>query len=64
MDTVLLENDFTVETLIQEAHRAGQPIAVKDGADECLVAMTPSVFERILFDTAVLNLTDRRELRF
>ena len=63
MDTLLLEDKPTVETLVETAYRSGQPVAVKDGADDCLVVMTPAVFEHILFDTAVLNMTDRRAFR-
>ena len=64
MDTLLLENYPTTEALVQEAHRTGQPVVVGNGTDEVLVAMTPEVFERILFDTALLNLSDRETLRF
>ena len=63
MDTLLLENYPTTESLVRETYKIGQPVAVSDGASECLVAMTPEVFERILFDTALLNLTDRETLR-
>ena len=64
MDTLLLENDPTVRELVQMAHREGMPVVVRDGEDECLIALTPAAFERILFDTAVLNLGDRKALRF
>ena len=64
MYTLLLENDLTVRELVQIVHREGMPVAVRDGEDECLVALTPAAFERILFDTAMLNLTDREVLRF
>jgi len=64
MDTVLLENDPTVRELVQMTHKEGMPVVVRDGEDECLVALTPAAFERILFDTTVLNLTDREVLRF
>ena len=64
MDTLLLENNPTVRELVQMAHREGMPVVVRDGEDECLIALTPEAFERILFDTTVLNLTDREVLRF
>ena len=64
MDTLLLDDDCTVRELVQAAHRTGMPIAVRDGADECLIALTPEMFERILFDTALLNMEGRETLRF
>ena len=64
MDTLLLENNPTVRELVQMTHREGMPVVVRDGEDECLIALTPAAFERILFDTGVLNLADREALRF
>ena len=64
MDTLLLENYSTTESVIQYVHGIGQPVVIGNGTDECLIAMTPENFERILFDTALLNLTDREALRF
>ena len=64
MDTLLLDNCPNTQDLIRKAHEDCLPVAVSDGVDECLIAMTPAVFERILFDTAVLNTGDRTTLRF
>jgi len=65
MDTVMLENCHNTEQLVVEVHRSDEPVIVLDGeGDECLVAMAPAVLERILFDTALLNRTDRESLHF
>lgn len=39
------------------------PVVVLDGEDECLVAMRPAVFERILFDVDSLKCVERETLR-
>ena len=64
METAALENLKTVESLVAQAHATDEPIVVFEGDDECLVAMRPAVFERILFDTSILNCEDRASLRF
>lgn len=51
-----------VEALVAEAHGTDEPVLVFDGEDECLVAMRPAVFERILFDTSLLNCESRESL--
>lgn len=40
----------TMRDLVRAAHQTSDPVIVFDGPDECLVAMRPAVFERILFD--------------
>lgn len=50
------------EDLIAIAHNADEPVVVFDGEDECLVAMRPAVFERILFDSDLLNRSEREML--
>ena len=48
-------NEFeTMRDLIAEAQRSDEPVIVFDGDDECLVAMRPPVFERILADVDFL----------
>ena len=47
------------EDLVAIAHAADEPLVVFDGEDECLVAMRPAVFERILFDGNLLNRSER-----
>ena len=51
-----------VGALVGAAHETDEPIIVFDGEDECLIAMRPAVFERILFDTDLLNQSDRSTL--
>ena len=51
-----------VEELVSAAHDADEPIIVLDGEDECLIAMRPAVFERILFDSNLLNSINRESL--
>ena len=50
------------EALVAAAHELDEPLVVFDGEDECLVAMRPAVFERILFDSNLLNCSDREDL--
>ena len=59
METALLNSLEDIRSLVGKAHEIDEPIVVFDGEDECLVAMRPSVFERILFDTNILNCEDR-----
>ncbi|MBQ9041568.1 MAG: hypothetical protein IJ111_02005 [Eggerthellaceae bacterium] len=51
-----------VESLVAAAHETDEPLIVFDGEDECLVAMRPAVFERILYDSDLLNSTKRETL--
>ena len=51
-----------VEGLVAAAHDVDEPIIVFNGEDECLVAMRPAVFERILFDTDLFNAANRETL--
>ena len=51
-----------VEMLVAAAHDVDEPVVVYDGSDECLVAMRPAVFERILFDANLLNSSNRETL--
>ena len=63
MDTVVLNELENVRSLVAQAHATDEPVVVFDGDDECLVAMRPAVFERILFDTSLLNMEDRAGFR-
>ena len=58
----MLKSSESVQSLVKKAHALNEPIAVYDGDDECLVAMSPAVFERLLFDTHLLNCEDRESL--
>lgn len=51
-----------VRELVGLAQAQDEPLIVFDGDDECLIAMRPAVFERILFDTDLLNCSDRDSL--
>ena len=51
-----------VDSLVSAAHATDEPVIVFDGEDECLVAMRPAVFERILFDSDLLNCAKRETL--
>ena len=62
MGSIELRTLSDVAALVGAAHESDEPIVLFDGEDECLVAMRPSVFERILFDTDLLNRTDRSTL--
>ena len=51
-----------LESLVAAAHGTDEPVVVFDGEDECLVAMRPAVFERILYDSDLLNRSEREML--
>ena len=51
-----------IDGLVACVHEADEPVVVFDGADECMIAMRPAVFERILFDSNLLNQTPRDDL--
>ena len=63
METCTIQDIGGVKELVSLAQGADQPVIVYEGEDECLVAMRPSVFERILFDIERLNLEERKTLR-
>ena len=63
MDTLLLEDYPKTDDLLKRVYEGDLPVALSDGASECLIVMTPEAFERILFDTTLLNLDDRRPLK-
>lgn len=62
MGTIELRALSGLESLVVEAHSSDEPVIVLDGDDECLVAMRPAVFERILFDSDLLNSARRETL--
>ena len=62
MDTCALNSVKDIRSLVGLAQASDEPVVVLDGEYECLVAMRPTVFERILFDTDLLNCIDRDEL--
>ena len=64
MGTCALDSVTDVRSLVSMSHESDEPLIVFDGSDECLVAMSPAVFERILFDTDLLNWSTRDTLRF
>lgn len=62
METRELETLADVHDLVAQAQSSDEPVIVFDGEDECLIAMRPPVFERILFDTDLLNSAQRETL--
>lgn len=62
METCNLDKLTQAKDLVNLAQESEDPVIVFDGEDECLIAMRPSTFERILFDTDLLNCTDRESL--
>lgn len=63
MKTCDMQTIGGVADLVALAQGADSPVVVFNGEDECLVAMRPPVFERILFDLDCLNGEDRKTLR-
>ena len=64
MGSIELRTLSNASALVAAAHETDEPVIVYDGEDECLVAMRPVVFERILFDSSLLNQSDRSTLHF
>ena len=62
MGTHEIQEMTAIQDLVSAAHREGEPVVVYDGDDECLVAMSPIVFERILLEGEALNSVDRSSL--
>lgn len=62
MDAYKIQDSPGVDALVCAVQQNDEPLVVYDGEDECMVAMRPSVFERILFDTSLLNAVDRETL--
>ena len=60
METCKLQELENLSVLVGRAQMSDEPLIVFDGEDECLIAMRPPVFERILFDSDLLN-CERRE---
>lgn len=56
MNTLDLERLDGVESLVKAVGSSSEPFVVIDARGrEALVAMSPSVLERLLFDTSILN---------
>ena len=62
METVALDRLESVKSLVAQSQATDEPVVVFDGDDECMIAMRPAVFERILFDTHLLNSEGRPAL--
>ena len=59
METCNLDKLTQAKDLVILAQGSDEPVIVFDGEDECLIAMRPAVFERLLFDTNILNRSSR-----
>ena len=62
MGTTTLQELCSLRGLVAQAQQSDEPVIVFDDEDECLVAMRPPVFERILFDSDLLNCENRKSL--
>ena len=62
METCNLDKLTQAKDLVNLAQGSDEPVIVFDGEDECLIAMRPPVFERILFDSDLLNCEKRESL--
>ena len=64
MNCIDIQEINDTRDLVVLVQNEDNPIIAFDGEDECLVAMRPAVFERILFEGDLLNSTERVTLRF
>ena len=55
MKSVTIDECASLRDVMSIAYQHDDPVTVIDGANECLVVMTPIVFERILFDSGLVN---------
>lgn len=62
MGTYTLQNAELAKGLIRCAYESDEPVVIFDGDEERLIAMTPAVFERILFDSDLLNCHGRKTI--
>ena len=62
METRTLQELADVRELVGAAQISDEPVIVFDEEDECLIAMRPAVFERILFDSDLLNCDERASM--
>ena len=62
MEICNLDKLTQAKDLVNLAQGSDEPVIVFDGEDECLIAMRPPVFERILFDADLLNCVSRESL--
>lgn len=51
-----------ISDLVADAHRYDEPLVIFDGDDECMVAMRPAVFERMLFDSKLIESCGRTSM--
>ena len=63
MNCIDVQGISCIHDLVRAAQSEDEPVIVLDGEDECLIAMRPAVFERILFDSDLLNCAERETLR-
>ena len=56
MKSYAIQDLASVSDIVKAAHATANPLLVRDGDDECLVAMSPAVFERLLFEGEELAL--------
>ncbi|MBQ3302470.1 MAG: hypothetical protein IJH04_10080 [Eggerthellaceae bacterium] len=56
MEYVDLRNGLELDQLVSLAQKSDEPFVVSENGDECLIVMRPAVFERILFDSHIVNI--------
>ena len=62
METYNIDDFSSLSSLVSQTQMTDEPLIVFDGEDECLIAMRPAGFERILFDSDLLNCEKRESL--
>ena len=64
MNIISLDSQTPVSEIVACAHGSNDPVLIRDGGDDCLVCMSPAVFERILFEGTALNSLDRASMHW
>ena len=59
MQTISLNEVQQTAALLNLTNYSDEPVIVLDGSKECMVALSPRVLDRLLFDLNLLNCSDR-----
>ncbi len=59
MQPIYLDSIPQTTALLNMVRLSDEPVIVLDGDHECMVALSPNVLDRLLFDINLLNCTDR-----
>ena len=59
MELIASEDIASIRSFLNFVSLSDEPVIVTQNVQECLVAMTPDVLDRLLFDVNLLNWSER-----